>query len=285
MSNIIEVQNLNKSYGNFPVLFDFNLSVKYNSATAILGPNGCGKTTLMKCLLGVTKVNSGSISLFDNPVLVNGKLNNKLLTLSRKKIGFIPDQNLFYEHLTAFEYLNLIYNLTIPDYLGKKKDSIELINKILKEFRLDRWSNRLIHTFSTGTKQKLAFAASLVHRPELLIMDEPFRGVDPEAHIKFINLLKEFKSKGIPLFGIQKPGTIFMSSHMLTDIEKICDYIIVMNEYGEIVLNGEMNEVKEKLLGDKDFEELLYLILHEEDESENEGMDSLDDLLDEELSD
>lgn len=280
MSFSIDVQHLNKSYSDFPVFFDLNLLVKEHSATALLGPNGCGKTTLMKCLLGVTKVTSGNIFLFNNPVFQNGKTNNKLLTSARRKIGFIPDQNVFYEHLTAFEYLNLIFNLTIPEYPDKKADSIDITKKILKEFRLDRWSNRLINTFSTGTKQKLAFASCLVHRPELLIMDEPFRGIDPEAHVKFIKYLTEFRTRGIPLFGIQKPGTIFMASHMLTDIEKICDNMIVMNEYGEIVLTGQIDEVKETLLGGKDFEELLYLILHEEDEDEDED-DEEDDLIEE----
>ena len=278
MSYIIEVQHLNKAYGDFPVFFDLNLNVKTNSATALLGPNGCGKTTLLKSLLGVTKVNSGNVYLFNSPVMVNGKSNMKLLTAARKKIGFIPDQNIFYDHLTAYEYLSLIYNLTIPEYPDKEKNGIDTVKSILKEFRLDRWSNRLIYTFSTGTKQKLAIAASLVHRPELLIMDEPFRGIDPEANIKFIKFLTEFIKSGIPLFGIQSPGSIFMSSHILTDIEKICDSMIVLNEYGEIVLTGEINEVKERLSGEKSFEELLYQILHEEDEKEEQDNELLDDL-------
>lgn len=273
MPNAIAIRNLVKLYGDFPVFSGLNLGVKTNSATALLGPNGCGKTTLMKCILGFTSINNGSISIFNNPVFENGKTKKNTLIASRRKIGFIPDQNEFYDHLTTFEYLNLIFNLTIPEYPEKKSDSIEIINRVLKEFRLDRWSYRLIHTLSTGTKQKLAFASCLVHKPELLVMDEPFRGIDPEAHIKFINYLTEFRTNGIPIFGITNPGTIFMSSHILTDIEKICDNIIVMDEYGKVVLTGEMNEVKEKLLGDKNFEELLYLILHEDDEQEEESLE------------
>ena len=270
MTNVISIRNLNKFYGDFPVYSILNLDVKEHSSTALLGSNGCGITTLMKCILGFTNVNNGSIYVFDDAVVENGKTNSKLLTNARSKIGFIPDQNEFYDHLSKFEYLNLMFNLTIPEYPGKRDDGIEIVNKILKEFRLDRWSYRLIHTLSTGTKQKLAFASCLVHRPQLLIMDEPFRGIDPEAHFMFVQSLVDFRTKGIPLFGIKEPGSIFMSSHILTDIEKICDNLIVMDEYGQIVLTGEMNEVKEKFLGDKKFEELLYLILHEEDEKEDE---------------
>ena len=286
MTNILSVRNLNKLYGDFPVFNNLNLDVKEHTSTALLGPNGCGKTTLMKSILGFTGVNSGSIYLFDKLVVEKGKTKNNVLTVARRKIGYIPDQNMFYDHLSCFEYLNLIFNLTIPDYPGKKTDSIEIIRTILKDYRLDRWSNRLIHTLSTGTKQKLAFAACLVHKPELLIMDEPFRGIDPEAHLKFINSLVDFRTKGITLFGIEKPGTIFMSSHVLADIEKICDHLIVMNEYGQVVLVGEMNQVKETLLGDKKFEELLYIILHEKDEEEgkNQELSNEDDLFaDEEL--
>ena len=283
---VLEVKKLRKSFGSLVAVNNVSFSINEGEIVALLGPNGCGKTTLMKSILGFTGVNSGSIYLFDKLVVEKGKTKNNVLTVARRKIGYIPDQNMFYDHLSCFEYLNLIFNLTIPDYPGKKTDSIEIIRTILKDYRLDRWSNRLIHTLSTGTKQKLAFAACLVHKPELLIMDEPFRGIDPEAHLKFINSLVDFRTKGITLFGIEKPGTIFMSSHVLADIEKICDHLIVMNEYGQVVLVGEMNQVKETLLGDKKFEELLYIILHEKDEEEgkNQELSNEDDLFaDEEL--
>ncbi len=274
MSNIIEIRNLSKAYGNFPVFFDLNISIKEHSSTAILGPNGCGKTTLLKSITGATKVNSGNVSIFNNIIINNGKVNKKILTNVRKKIGFIPDKNVFFDHLTAHEYLRLIDVLAGSN---DNQDNENYIETILKELRLDRWSNRVIHTFSTGTKQKLALAAALIHQPELLIMDEPFRGIDPEAHFKLLKFLNEYRSTGLTLFGINKPGTIVICSHQLEDIEKLCDNLIVMNEYGEIVLSGEMNEVKERLLGEKSFEELLFQILHEEEEELEKPLDELSD--------
>jgi ABC-2 type transport system ATP-binding protein len=268
MRTVIEISSLAKSYANFPVFFDLNLNIRDHTATALLGPNGCGKTTLIKSILGITNVNFGSISIFNKPILLNGSFHKKNLSDARKKIGFIPDKTLFFEHLSAFEYLKLIDVLS----QDKKTNSVnekdfKNIHTILHEFRLDRWSNRLIHTFSSGTRQKLALAASLVHQPELLIMDEPFRGIDPESHYKFLNYLHDYKSKGLPLFGIKKPGTIFICTHILDDVEKLCDNVVVMNEYGEIVLSGEVKDVKDNLLGDRKFEELLYQILHEKDEN------------------
>lgn len=267
MGNIIEIENLTKTYGNFPVFYDLNLSIKENTATAILGPNGCGKTTLLKSILGVTKVNFGNINILGYDVINEGKVNKKNLSIARKSIGFIPDKILFYEHLTAFEYLQLIDVLVQTNKDISEDSRTEFINNILKEFRLDRWSNRIINTFSTGTRQKLALVASLIHKPELLVMDEPFRGIDPEARFKFLKYLNEYRNTGLEAFGIKKPGTVVICSHNLDDIEKLCNYIYVMNEYGEIVIAGSMVEVKEQLQGKK-FEELLFRILNEEDEIE-----------------
>ena len=266
MGNIVEITNLSKSYDDFPVFFDLNLQVKEHSATALLGPNGCGKTTLLKSMFGLTKVNAGSIQILNKITTLQGRVNKKNLIEVRKKIGFIPDKNLFFEHLTAFEYLKLISVLGEKNPQKQKNDNSEYINTILHEFRLDRWSNRLIYTFSTGTRQKLALAASIVHKPEILIMDEPFRGIDPEAHFKFLKYLKDFVKIGIPDFDIKTPGSILMCTHILDDVEKVCDNVIVMNEYGEVVLTGEVSKVKETLLGDKHFEELLFEILHEKEE-------------------
>jgi len=265
LTNVIQIQKLTKTYGSFTVFSDLDFSIKTNSSTAIIGPNGCGKTTLLKSILGLTKTNYGTISLFDRPIIINGSINSKLLVQSRKKIGFVPDNVVFFEHLTAFEYLKLIRVMT---HENNDKNDNQIINTVLKEFRLDRWSNRLIHTFSTGTRQKLAVAASLIHAPELLILDEPFRGIDPEIHFKLLHFLKEFKTSGLPNLGIEKHGSIFICSHVLGDIEQLCDALILMNEYGEIVLSGDTKTVKEQLLGDKSFEELLYQLLREENEEE-----------------
>lgn len=264
MGNVIEIENLTKSYGTFPVFYDLSLSIKEHTATAILGPNGCGKTTLLKTILGVTKVNFGNISIFDKIVLSKGQFNKDNLSYARRKIGFIPDKIMFYEHLTAFEYLQLIDVLAQSNQSVNEESRTDFINSLLKEFRLDRWSNRIINTFSTGTRQKLALVASLVHKPELMIMDEPFRGIDPEAKFKFLKYLNEYRDTGLETFGIQKPGSIVICSHNLVDIQKLCNYVHVMNEYGEIVISGSMAEVTDKLQGKK-FEELLFRILNDED--------------------
>lgn len=265
--NEIILQDVSKSFKRFPVFKNLNLSIEKGKATALIGPNGCGKTTLLKSLLGFLSLNSGNISIFNRPVINNGIPNKNALDQVRKKIGFLSDNFLFYEHLSPYEFLSLI-RLISENQTDKEED---IIKQILKDFRLDRWSNRLIHTLSTGSRQKLAIASVLSLQPQLLIMDEPLRGIDPEIKIKVLKYLKEYVTVGIPKFGINSVGTILMSSHNLIDVEKICDNIIIMNDYGEILFSGTIEEVKHKLLHNSDFEELLYLMLKEDEEIDFEA--------------
>lgn len=204
--NIISTSNLSKKYGNQNVVDNLNLNVKSGEIYGFLGNNGAGKTTTMKMLLGLVKPTSGNISIFNEDI----KKNNKYLSRVGSNIEF-PG---FYGNLTAYENLKIFADL----YGVSKKDRID---ELLKIGGLINNKNKLVRNFSMGMKQRLGIVRTLINNPELLILDEPINGLDPNG-IKDVRLLLKTLSS-------EKGITIFISSHILSEIEQIADRIGIIH--------------------------------------------------------
>ena len=210
MNTILRVCHLNKSFGKQEVLTDLNFEIQRGDIVGLIGKNGCGKTTLMKMILGLTPRTKGKIQ-FKGDSEYNTKRN------SLNKIGFLLDCKLF-EDFSAYD------NLKLFSMYSSSFDKSELdkrINKLLKFVGLDS-SKKLVKSYSFGMKQRLGLALALLDDPEFLILDEPFVGLDPTGvRVLLDYIVKLRREKGV---------TILISSHQLHEIEEICDYFLFINE-------------------------------------------------------
>lgn len=225
MEKVIEVHNLHKSFkrhfwsSHTEVLKGLSFSTPKASATGFLGANGSGKTTTFKCLLELIKKDQGQALFFGEPLSLK----------NRSRIGFLPERPQFYEELTAEESLRFYVALRMP-----LSDSLNLkIEQGLKKMGLYAWKNKKLRTFSKGMLQKVGILQSLVHDPDLLIMDEPFSGLDPESRFLVSELLEERLKGGC---------TLFLSSHIFQDIERLCDRLLIIKE-GGLVFEGGFSEL------------------------------------------
>ena len=218
---LLSIRDLSKSFGKRKVLNNISFNIQRGIITGFLGPNGAGKTTTIKILLGLIKKDAGWIGLDGE------KIQNPSDLKFRTRVGSTMEFPSFYSHITAKENLRL---LSLMD--GSKKDD-ERLDYLLNLVDLKQDKNRKIKTFSFGMKQKLAIAASLINDPELLILDEPFTGLDPNSMDALNKMLKGF---------VREKGTVFISSHILSEVEDLCDWIILINK-GKIILKGELKSL------------------------------------------
>lgn len=218
---LLSIKDLSKSFGKRKVLDHISFDIQKGKITGFLGPNGAGKTTTIKLLLGLIKKGAGQIEL-------NGKEIQDPKSLRFKiTIGSLMEFPFFYSNLTARENLKL---LALSDnYQIDERRIDDLLN--LVDLKNDR--NRQIKTFSFGMKQKLAIADALLNDPELLILDEPFTGLDPNSIDSLNKILKNF---------VKNNGTIFISSHILSEVEDLCNWIILINK-GKIIHQGELKSL------------------------------------------
>ncbi len=222
----IETKNLCKRYSSLlksrvvNALDNLNLKVEHGKTFGLLGPNGAGKTTLIKILLGIVYPTSGAATLLD----ISYKQKDV-----RQKIGYLPENHRFPNHLTAYEILCL--SLMMNGILcRKRKDHIESLIKLVD---MERWKNIRLKKFSKGMLQRIGIAQSLVHDPELLILDEPTDGVDPKGRKDIRDLLVKLKEEG---------KTIFINSHWLSEIELVCDEVAILNR-GKLRKQGTLKEL------------------------------------------
>lgn len=242
---MIETKNLTKSYGSLLAVNNLNITVSSSEIYGFLGPNGAGKTTTIKILVGLLKPTSGT-------ALINGIDVMKEPLKTKTLIGYIPDEPLIYPKLTGREFLSFIADIfEIPLNYAKRK-----INDLLDLFSLTDRSNTLIETYSHGMKQKLVFSAALLHDPEVLIMDEPTVGLDPQSAKLVKDIMRELANNG---------KTIFMSTHILEIAEKMCSRVGIING-GALIAEGTIYELREKT-HDKagDLEELFIELTGGED--------------------
>ncbi|MBS1193004.1 MAG: transporter related protein, partial [Nitrospirae bacterium] len=218
--SMIKLTNLTKVYGNLTAVKSIDLEVKAGEIFGFLGPNGAGKTTTIKMMAGLLQPTGGSVAIggFD---VQKEPLQAKAIT------GFIPDRPYLYEKLTAGEFMRFVAELyTMPTADGR-------IDELLRLFGLTDWAGELVENFSHGMKQRLVMASSLLHRPKVLVVDEPMVGLDPRGARLVKDLFKDLASQGV---------TIFMSTHTLEIVEAMCTRVAIINK-GEIIAGGSVEEL------------------------------------------
>ena len=226
---MIEIKKVTKKYGNNIAVNNVSFKVGNGEIFAFIGHNGAGKTTLIKCITGIQEFDSGSI-------LINGKSIKNNPVECKKEMAFVPDNPELYEQMKAIDYINFICDM----YEVSESDRTERIIKYSKLFEMDDKLNDIIESYSHGMKQKIALICALVHEPKVLIMDEPFVGLDPKAVFDVKEIMKKLT---------KKETTIFFSTHILEVAEKLCSRVGIIKK-GELVSVGTMKEVK----GDKSLE-------------------------------
>lgn len=228
---MLELKNYTKSYVKGKTIVD-NLSLKVEKGDiyAFVGHNGAGKTTTIKSIVGILEFEKGDI-LIDNKSIKKNEIECKM------KMAYIPDNPDLYEHLKGISYLNFIADI----YKVSKEKREELIKKYAEKFELTKNLGDPISSYSHGMKQKLAIISALIHEPKLLILDEPFVGLDPKASHTLKEIMKEMVKEGT---------AIFFSTHVLEVAEKLCNKIAIIKE-GKIIVEGKMKDIiKDKSLED-----------------------------------
>ncbi|MHB8844565.1 MAG: ABC transporter ATP-binding protein [Nitrospirota bacterium] len=217
---MIKLTNLTKQYGMLTAVKSINLEVKAGEVFGFLGPNGAGKTTTIKMMAGLLQPTGGSVEIggFD---VQKEPLKAKAIT------GFIPDRPYLYEKLTASEFMGFVAEL----YAMRDADS--RIRELLELFGLTDWAGELVENFSHGMKQRLVMASALLHRPSVLVVDEPMVGLDPRGARLVKDLFRELAAGGV---------TIFMSTHTLEIVEAMCTRVAIINK-GEIIAGGSVEEL------------------------------------------
>jgi ABC-2 type transport system ATP-binding protein len=219
----IAVRDLRKVYDGKAAVDGLTLTVPRGSFFGFLGPNGAGKSTTIRMLTGLIPATSGSIELLGLPMPAN-ELEIK------QRIGLVPDESLLFDRLTGAEFLEFVGRMySLPRGLA-----IQRAQELLELFELSNERGKLIAEYSKGMRKRVAMAASLIHRPELFLMDEPFEGVDAVG----ARLMKD-----ILLDQVRHGATIFLTSHVLEVVERLCDHAAIINE-GRIVAEGRMQDLR-----------------------------------------
>ena len=228
---MIEIKNVTKKYGNKKAIDDISFNVNDGDIFAFIGHNGAGKTTLIKAMVGIHDFESGDI-------LIDGKSIKKNPIECKKLMAFVPDNPETYEHMKAIDYINFICDMYDVDQETREKN----IKKYAKLFDMETKLNDTIDSYSHGMKQKIVLISALAHNPKILIMDEPFVGLDPKAVFDIKEVLNEMVKEG---------KIVFYSTHILDVAEKLCSRVAIIKE-GKLVKCGDMKSIK----GDKSLEKV-----------------------------
>ncbi len=228
---MLKIDNLTKTYGEKKAVIDLTLHIQPGEIYGFIGHNGAGKTTTLKNVAGILKFDSGEIfvdgiSVLDNPIAC------------KEKMAYIPDNPDLYEFMTGIKYLNFIADI----YKVSPEDRAARIKEYADLFELTDDLAQPIATYSHGMKQKLAIISAWIHDPQLILMDEPFVGLDPKASFELKKMMRIVCDKG---------GAIFFSTHILDVAEKLCDKVAIIKQ-GKLIRSGTMEEVK----GDESLEEV-----------------------------
>ena len=228
---LLELQHLKKYYATQKAVDDVGFSIDKGSIFGLLGPNGAGKTTLLRMITGIFYPDSGQI-------IFNGKKFNPVNDIG--EIGYMPEERGLYKKMKIGEqaiYLARLKGLS-------KKEALEKIKEWFEKFEMQGWWNKKVQDLSKGMSQKLQFVTTVLHEPKLIILDEPFSGLDPVNS----NLIKD------EIYNLSKKGaTIIFSTHRMEQVEEICDHIVLMNK-GQKILDGTVGRIKQ------DFKENLFRI-------------------------
>lgn len=220
--NALEIEQIYKKFGTHEIIKGVSLTVPEHSVFGFIGQNGAGKTTTMKMILGLLKMDSGTIKVFQEPITYGE-------TKTNQYIGYLPDVPEYYNFMTSIEYLKLCGDIT-----GMKNSAIFIKSEeLLSLVGLEEAKKKKIGGFSRGMKQRLGIAQALLNDPKLLICDEPTSALDPVGRKDILDILRKVTDK----------TTVIFSTHILSDVEKICDNIAILKD-GTIALQGTLSEIK-----------------------------------------
>ena len=228
---MIEIKNVIKKYGENIALNNVSFEVPDGEIFAFIGHNGAGKTTLIKAIVGIHEFDEGDI-------YINGKSIKENPVDCKKEIAFVPDNPELYENMKAIDFINFICDM----YETSQEKREKSIQKYAKLFEIENNLKDPINSFSHGMKQKVALISALAHDPKILIMDEPFVGLDPKAVFDMKKIMNEMIKEG---------KIIFFSTHILDVAEKLCSKVAIIKK-GKIIAVGSMEEIK----GDKTLEKV-----------------------------
>jgi ABC-2 type transport system ATP-binding protein len=223
MTTLIEVAGLRKVYGRITALDGIDFSVREGELFGLLGPNGAGKTTSVKILLGLTRATSGAARVCGLPVSDPE---------SRRRVGYLPEGHRIPNYLTARQALSIYGRMSGMESEDIEKRSAELLEAV----RLTPWADIRVKKFSKGMTQRLGLAIALIHRPQVLLLDEPTDGVDPVGRREIRDLLREEARKGV---------AVLLNSHLLSEIELTCDRVAVLRG-GKVAVAGTIDELTRK---------------------------------------
>ena len=237
---MIKLTQLTKNYGSFTAVAGIDLEVPRGELFGFLGPNGAGKTTSLRMIAGILKPTSGrveigGIDMAEDPVS------------AKMKLGFIPDRPFIYEKLTGAEFLRFVAGLY--DQEGERVE--HRARELLALFDLEEWRDELVESYSHGMRQKLIISSAFVHRPEVIVVDEPMVGLDPKAARILKDLFREYTNRG---------HTIMMSTHTLEVAEALCDRIAII-QAGKIRAEGTMEDLRRHAAGGRTGLEDIFLKL------------------------
>lgn len=237
MSFAIEIKELRKHYpGSWsPALDGLSLKVPENCIMGLLGPNGAGKTTTINIICGLVEPDSGRAKIFGVDCIAH-------TTAVRSQIGVVPQQIALFPNLTAtenFAYISALYGI-------EKRYARERAGKLLSRLGLEKHADKRISNFSGGMKRRANIIASLLHYPQILILDEPTAGVDVQSRAMILDFIQEYKQEG---------KTVLYTSHLLDEAEKVCDEVVIIDE-GKFVTEGTPQQLVNKTPGCTDLEDV-----------------------------
>ena len=216
MNSILNISNLTKKFGHLTAVKNLSFNIEKGNVYGILGPNGSGKSTTLGIVLNVVNKTSGEFHWYDGSLTTHQAL---------KKVGAIIERPNFYPYMTAYQNLKLVCRI--------KEISHDSINKTLEIVGLLNRKDYVFDNFSLGMKQRLAIASALLNDPEILILDEPTNGLDPQGIHKIREIIKKIAEAGT---------TILLASHLLDEVEKVCSHVVVLNK-GVNLFSGRVNEL------------------------------------------
>jgi ABC-2 type transport system ATP-binding protein len=222
---VIELRDVRKSYGGFQAVRGVSLEVHPGSVCGLLGPNGAGKTTSIRMIMDIIAPDSGEVRFFGRPRRPEDLL----------RIGYLPEERGLYPKMTVFDQVVFLARL----HGLSRREAAPRIEEWLAKVELSEWSSRRVEELSKGMQQKIQLIATVIHDPEVIILDEPFSGLDPINQELFKALLSEYRSRG---------KAILFSTHIMEQAEKLCDHICLISK-GRAVLAGELKEIKSRFGG------------------------------------
>ena len=235
---MLKIENLTKRYGEKTAVNNLSLHIAPGEIYGFIGHNGAGKTSTLKCIVGIQDFDEGEI-------YIDSKSIKKQPIECKRLFAYIPDNPDIYDFMTGVQYLNFVADI----FEVSQQERSELIKKYADMFEISGSLNDAINSYSHGMKQKLVIISALIHSPKLIIMDEPFVGLDPKASHILKGIMRQICDDG---------GAIFFSTHVLEVAEKLCDRVAIIKN-GNLVVSGTIDEVK----GDSSLEEV-FLELEDE---------------------